>query len=829
MPRYQHLIVPHQAQTARYTARRGRSPEFRTPSRNRGPHARNLLRSLNHAATTHSAGFPKNVGSGFYESPGVTLSFQSTPNFPLAFESLDLQSSGIKLLSVTEDAQNRTIATVFVPDDKIRIFIKRIESYRDYDPEAPSGREYRDLVQSISAIRLATLRELWTDDPALYPSPGTTIAWEVWLRRPDGDQPADGDPAAPLRAAADDVGYEVTSNTLKFVDRVVVLVRGTPEQLALGADILGTIAEVRRAKVSADFFSALTVEEQHEWSDALLDRITPPPADAPAVGLLDTGVTRGHPLLAPVITTDDVQTLKPPWGVHDTWPSGHGTPMAGLALYGDLTPLLAGNAPVTLTHGLQSLKLIHDPDPHRPDLYGTVTVEGVARLEIDADRRRVYCMAITADARDQGKPTSWSAAIDNLACGAINETRRLIILAAGNTSLDARSTYPASNETASIQDPAQAWNALTVGGYTEKAIVNQAESPGWSPLALPGDLAPSSTTSMTWPLSPKPPIKPDIVMEAGNMARHPTEPSPDYKPELLLVTTNHQFTTGHRPLTTFQDTSAGSALAANLAAQLMARYPDFTPETLRALLVHSARWTHAMTARATDAQGNVDLHRLLSTFGYGVPDEQDLFTSANNSLTLIAQDSLQPFFKDGSDYKTRDINYHELPWPRQALLDLPLDTPVQMRVTLSYFVEPSPGQRGWDKKYGYASHGLRFRVIRPTESFAEFQQRINTHGRDDDYEPYSPDETGTWTLGLNKPTNGSIHSNLWTGTAAQLANRRYIAIHPTNGWWRTRPRENRYDSEAPYSLIVTLSTPDQTVDIYTPVANQIGIAVPVFV
>ena len=84
---------------------------------------------------------------------------------------------------------------------------------------------------------------------------------------------------------------------------------------------------------------------------------------------------------------------------------------------------------------MQSLKLIHEPDPHRPDLYGTVTIEGISRLEVDATKRRVYCMAITADARDRGKPSSWSAAIDNLACGAINDTRRLILISAGNIEL----------------------------------------------------------------------------------------------------------------------------------------------------------------------------------------------------------------------------------------------------------------------------------------------------------------------------------------------------------------------------------------------------------
>jgi hypothetical protein len=104
---------------------------------------------------------------------------------------------------------------------------------------------------------------------------------------------------------------------------------------------------------------------------------------------------------------------------------------------------------------MQSLKMIHEPDPHRPDLYGAVTIEGISRLEIDAAKPRVYCMAITADARDRGKPSSWSAAIDNLACGAINDTRRLIIISAGNIGLAERAEYPAYNETASVQDPAQ--------------------------------------------------------------------------------------------------------------------------------------------------------------------------------------------------------------------------------------------------------------------------------------------------------------------------------------------------------------------------------------
>ena len=38
-----------------------------------------------------------------------------------------------------------------------------------------------------------------------------------------------------------------------------------------------------------------------------------------------------------------------------------------------------------------------------------------------------------------------------------------------------------------------------------------------------------------------------------------------------------------------------------------------------------------------------------------------------------------------------------------------------MRVTLSYFIEPNPSQRG-NSRYRYQSHGLRFDVKRPTET-----------------------------------------------------------------------------------------------------------------
>lgn len=233
-----------------------------------------------------------------------------------------------------------------------------------------------------------------------------------------------------------------------------------------------------------------------------------------------------------------------------------------------------------------------------------------------------------------------------------------------------------------------------------------------------------------------------------------------------------------------------------------------------------------MKARFTPLQSQSNYRQLLRYCGYGVPNMTDLFWSAQNALTLIAQDSLQPFFKDEGRIKTRDINIHALPWPAEILRSLPESTQLEMKVTLSYFIEPNPGERGWANKYRYASHGLRFDVRRPLESLDAYQQRINQYARDEEYDRRAVNDSG-WALGRNLSSLGSIHSDTWHGSAAELAERGFIAVYPINGWWKERSNLDRWGKRARYSLVVTIKTPEVETDIYTPVANQIGVPVEV--
>jgi hypothetical protein len=170
------------------------------------------------------------------------------------------------------------------------------------------------------------------------------------------------------RATTDALKHAVIEGrTVSNTDLLVAI--SERKQLSRGVVVLGIIAEVRKAKITAAFFSTLNAAEQHALADGVVARLGQLAPNAPAVGLLDTGVNHAHPLLAPVIADGDVQALKFPWGGHDTHPHGHGTQMAGLAIYGDLTEILSGGGPIELTHGVQSVKLIHAPDAHLPELY----------------------------------------------------------------------------------------------------------------------------------------------------------------------------------------------------------------------------------------------------------------------------------------------------------------------------------------------------------------------------------------------------------------------------------------------------------------------------
>ncbi len=765
--------------------------------------------------------------------PGLYVEFDSQPGVELKLESLEDRRKGIELVAVTKhqtaDGVVTERATVFVPDGAVKHFIGRFDQYATERTTKGEPR-HREMVDRIASLRLATLRALWTDAPEAYAREDEAIWWEVWLRRHDGDE---------LQRLAEFAGLarvQLSDRRLEFEDRVVTLAFATARQLSGSLDVLNDLAELRRAKESAGFIANLSAAEQADWLRDARERMRPAETDAPAVCVLDTGTNRGHPLLEASLAEADTHACDPTWGKNDH--DGHGTEMAGLALYGDLGPVLSRPEPVHLSHVLESVKILPPPSapPNRPELYGAVTAEAAGRVEVQApDRRRAFSVAVTADdERDQGQPSSWSAALDALAAGrSFDPTShglvyldgdrpvpRLFVVCAGNvTALDAN--HLDRSDTEPVHGPGQAWNALTVGAHTDLALPDaDPQWEGWKPLAHPGELSPWSTTSV--PFADAWPIKPDVVFEGGNIVRDEDGRLDFPVPALSVLTTYYRPT--DKPFVLSWATSAAEAQVARIAGMITAEYPDFWPETVRALIVHSAEWTPTMRVHLRDAGDRKRARlRLARRYGFGVPSLDRALRSANDALTLVAQARISPF----TGGKMNEMHVHALPWPRAALEGLG-ETPVTLRVTLSYFIEPNPARRGWKRRHRYASHGLRFEVKTPTETIADFRKRLNRRALEEEEErPDTTSDSPDWFLGAQARNRGSIHSDIWVGTAADLAERGYVGVYPVSGWWKEQPRRDRSAYGARYSLVVSIATAAVGVDIWTPVAVEVGVPVAV--
>jgi len=276
-------------------------------------------------------------------------------------------------------------------------------------------------------------------------------------------------------------------------------------------------------------------------------------------------------------------------------------------------------------------------------------------------------------------------------------------------------------------------------------------------------------------------------------------------------------------LESMTDTSAAAAQAARFAAVLMASYPELWPETIRGLVVHSADWTDRMRQEFPGTDKTTMVNRL-RCYGYGVPDLDKALWTLSNKVSLVYQGQLQPFELRGSEDRTRDFHLHALPWPKVVLESLGEEL-ATVKITLSYFIEPSPGRRGWERKFRYASHGLRFAMRGAEESDPEFRQRVTKDDWDEHRgRPSTAEPQRDWMFGWRRRTCGCLHSDSWTSTAAELASCGQVAVYPVTGWWRERKHLGRIEHAARYALIVTISTPDTDVDLYTPVTQQIGIA-----
>lgn len=832
MNKYEHIIVPETIKKAiKYSPRGSGGGGLSIPMRNRQEHAEYLQKKFDAARADDTNVKQQMAAISLPARSGTYIEFAGAPAYDLVSKSLEDQKAGVRLLNIrqvkTEGSQEQSFATVYIPHGKENKFLEKLHKYAT---EEYNGKPKSDtLFRSIENINVALLQALWTDNHEDFPTDRNDW-YEVWIRISTTEDVTNQYDKFIGSLKILNIGFKEDS-ILTFPERAVFLVYANKDSLTKLLGCSDQLAELRSGRVLTGFLFDEYRGEQQEWVEDLHNRVQITPDTNSVICVLDSGVNNGHPLLEPIIPEKNCGSVVGE-GIADR--DGHGTRMCGTVIYGDMSSYLANTRKIQIENQVGSIKLYPHGRPNPKEAWGFLTEQAVSMSEIIFPRKTVcYCMAITAEDSEQGKPTSWSGAVDSIAYNN-GRSGRLFMVSAGNigdiNNLDKEimNAYLNNHSLRPIQNPAQAWNGLTIGAFTNIVAPDSHELRAYDRVAPGGGISPFSRTSSLWEKSAL--IKPEVMFEGGNLykTKDPEFPfSPHQDLELMTTSKNYQIS-GY--FDTINATSAATALASNFAGKLQARYPHLWAESIRGLIVHSAKWTSCMEMQFP-VRNRGDMEKRLRHCGYGVPSEERAFYSTENGLTYVAQEIIQPFIKDrGNSPKINEMHFFELPWPREVLEPL-AETNVTMRVTLSYFIEPAPGEIGWKDKYRYASCGLRFDVNQEDEDQRAFQLRINKLIEAEENEERGKNDSTRWLIGADNRNKGSIHSDELNLTAAQLAACNLIAVYPIGGWWKTRTNLKQYNNKLRYSLIISLDTPVENIDLYnvvkTKIENMINIPVEV--
>jgi hypothetical protein len=358
--------------------------------------------------------------------------------------------------------------------------------------------------------------------------------------------------------------------------------------------------------------------------------------DAPLIGIIDSGVN-DHPFLADIIA--GAIGVPADLGTADVW--GHGTRVAGIAVFGDLRAQLAAGE---LQRGARicAAKVVND----RGDFDDRRLVPSQMREAITTLNQRFGCrifVVALADRRrvfDGGKVGTWAATLDELA----RELDVLIIVSSGNRSPrggnrleQAVTEYPRYllEDANRFFEPAGALNVITVGAlaHGEGLDPDRADDVRVRPITLLHEPAPFSRIGP----GPGGATKPDVVEIGGTLILDPVVArlrGGEDVGSAGVLTLYHSYL--DRLFTAGSGTSYAAPRVAFSAAQILTRFPQSSANLVRALIVSSAEIPQPAQERLQLL--GVDATRAIC--GHGLVDLERAAFSDDARVTLYAEDDL---------------------------------------------------------------------------------------------------------------------------------------------------------------------------------------------
>lgn len=528
-----------------------------------------------------------------------------------------------------------------------------------------------------------------------------------------------------------------------------------------------------------------------------LDLISPQ-ENAPQICIIDSGIMEGHRLLAPAIITDQSISfvpLQPNTTADQVSNGGHGTKVAGAALYGN-------NIPRSGEHQLPFFLLnarVLDEDKNMssrlfpPQLMKDITDyhNGANILNMSLNNI-VPCRTVHM--------SQWAATLDQLS----HNEEKLFVVSAGNLSRDGwrqnnpgiqnhlqrGRNYPAFllEPSSRIADPAQSLFALTVGsvcldGYEDADLISFGKK---------DEISSFSRTGLgLWGA-----IKPEVVEYGGDWVRERNGNNLSFKentcPELVK--------TGDRGIGRSDvGTSYAAPKVSHIAGQLAALFPDKNALFYKALIIQSARLPeqifHAPTADH------------LRMYGYGIP-----------SLSRAIQNDVQRITFTSSGYlSATKAHLYSIKIPEEIRLQGE-EYEILVEVTLCYTAKPRRTRR---KLNSYLSSWLSWQSAPLNKTFDEFKEEVlkSIEKGEEAQENQNKEQNDniSWYISQN-PNHGKIKGIKRQASANQkdwtilkgynLPSTLSFAIIGRKGW------KKDINEELPYSFVVSFEIMNAEIPLY---------------
>ena len=493
----------------------------------------------------------------------------------------EFRKAGLRVVDSSDDQ----LLVAFADDPELAKFRKRLDALIGGIQEGRKAEPFALFFDAIDNVRPLEATDRMTPElqTAISESAGGELRIDVECWHPGESERA--------REWVTDVESGIESAEGRLVDTLIndnaglLLLRAyIPAQRIMDVAQLDVIARMDNLPRPA-----LSMPTLYNLSANELPEVRAPDDSSAIVGLIDSGVASGHPLIGhAVLASDAIGTSID----EDQDEHGHGTMIASLLLYGDLQNAIANGLTLQPICRVVSARVLDDDNQFPVD----------ELWERDLQEAIVWCAGHGAkiinlsigDDRSpfrQAKQMNAASIVDQMA----RQLGLVVVVATGNSrpadylpegngtsALD----YPTllhQDDATGILDPGTSLLGLSVGGLTDAAAAGAQsgqETLRRQPMGRPGWPSPITRKGP----GPGKAIKPELSERAGTLGLEDGRLLSN-DPELGVIGARSE---AGRLLNWDVGTSYAVPLVSRVAAAVASRFPSFGAELLRALVLLSA-------------------------------------------------------------------------------------------------------------------------------------------------------------------------------------------------------------------------------------------------